>query len=502
MHACHGLCARRTGGDPAPRRAAATGYAQAHPRHLGRLPDPHSDASSRASWRATAISIFIGDYVESLGSSASKVRLAGLPGLLRHLHRHPPVGRGRGPASFMFLIVTAIAVAALLIFTLGAFADFDSGSGLDRASRSTPTPGPRRATTWLPFRACSAAYSLAFPLGDVVLPRRWRAYRSRPRRPATPRRGTLPQGLIALLVGGHPAGAGPAHLPRPRPARDGASTTYRTRATPSSRRCSAGEAKGDLTVFPWPFPSQLRGARQPRRRLLLPHLPRLAASCSPSLARAPPPASSPLTTEPQGALPGRCLVPGAPSASHSRRRPATAPRMLNVAVFGATISSRAVPLSHIVLRRTRTGASAPPYRTPGGVVTSSVASRAGPARRLVATFLVDEDAAFIALGVYAVAPRLFQPSNIEAPSGGSQPPRRRSSTALAESGSGAEDASDDARRARAGRRTTASIDTVLLGYRGHAGPAAGQALRRATPGPGGAARGGGVHAICWWSTWR
>ncbi|MFE2366210.1 amino acid permease, partial [Streptomyces virginiae] len=80
-------------------------------------------------------------------------------------------------------------------------------------------------------------------------------------------------------------------------------------------------------------------------------------------------------------------------------------RMLNIAVFGATISYALMALSHIVLRR-REPHLERPYRTPGGVLTSSVAFVLALSA-LVATFLVDKDAAFIALAVYAVALAYF-----------------------------------------------------------------------------------------------
>lgn len=80
-------------------------------------------------------------------------------------------------------------------------------------------------------------------------------------------------------------------------------------------------------------------------------------------------------------------------------------RMLNVAVFGATISYALMALSHLVLRR-REPELPRPYRTPGGALTSSVAFVLA-CSALVATFLVDRDAAFIALAVYAVALAYF-----------------------------------------------------------------------------------------------
>jgi ethanolamine permease len=80
-------------------------------------------------------------------------------------------------------------------------------------------------------------------------------------------------------------------------------------------------------------------------------------------------------------------------------------RMLNVAVFGATISYALMSLSHIVLRRREPGLERP-YRTPGGVLTSSVALVLA-CSALVATFLVDVTAALIALAVYVVAIAYF-----------------------------------------------------------------------------------------------
>ncbi len=76
-------------------------------------------------------------------------------------------------------------------------------------------------------------------------------------------------------------------------------------------------------------------------------------------------------------------------------------RMLNVAVFGATISYALMALSHVVLRW-REPRLRSPYRTPGGAVTSSLAL-ALACSALVATFVIDPKAALIALGVYGVA---------------------------------------------------------------------------------------------------
>ena len=75
-------------------------------------------------------------------------------------------------------------------------------------------------------------------------------------------------------------------------------------------------------------------------------------------------------------------------------------RLLNIAVFGATISYALMMLSHIVLRRSEPDLERP-YRTPGGVATSGVALVLA-VLAVIATFIVDPTAAFITLGVYVL----------------------------------------------------------------------------------------------------
>jgi ethanolamine permease len=80
-------------------------------------------------------------------------------------------------------------------------------------------------------------------------------------------------------------------------------------------------------------------------------------------------------------------------------------RMINIAVFGATVSYVLMNLSHIVLRSREPNLERP-YRTPGGVVTSGIALVLAAAA-VVATFFVDEKAAAITAGVYLVAVLYF-----------------------------------------------------------------------------------------------
>jgi ethanolamine permease len=79
--------------------------------------------------------------------------------------------------------------------------------------------------------------------------------------------------------------------------------------------------------------------------------------------------------------------------------------MINIAVFGATVSYVLMTLSHIILR-SREPQLERPYRTPGGVVTSGVACVLAVAA-VIATFFVDETAAGITAGIYVVALAYF-----------------------------------------------------------------------------------------------
>ncbi len=80
-------------------------------------------------------------------------------------------------------------------------------------------------------------------------------------------------------------------------------------------------------------------------------------------------------------------------------------KMLNIAVFGATVSYALMTLSHIVLRRTEPELERP-YTTPGGTVTSGIAFVLACAA-VVATFTVDEEAAGIAAIIFFIAIAYF-----------------------------------------------------------------------------------------------
>ena len=79
--------------------------------------------------------------------------------------------------------------------------------------------------------------------------------------------------------------------------------------------------------------------------------------------------------------------------------------LINIAVFGATVSYVLMMVSHIVLRR-REPDLVRPYRTPGGTVTTSVALVLAVAA-VVATFFVDQLAAGITALIFVAALAYF-----------------------------------------------------------------------------------------------
>lgn len=75
-------------------------------------------------------------------------------------------------------------------------------------------------------------------------------------------------------------------------------------------------------------------------------------------------------------------------------------KLINIAVFGATVSYVLMTLSHIVLRRREPGLERP-YRTPGGVGTTGIAFVLAVCA-VIATFFVDMVGAAITAGIFVV----------------------------------------------------------------------------------------------------
>ncbi|MFF1261264.1 MULTISPECIES: ethanolamine permease [unclassified Streptomyces] len=330
-----------------------------------------------------AISIFIGDYVESLGlfglASGWPVYLACFLVFIGiHLW-------GVGEALRFSFVVTGIAVAALLVFAVAAFTDFD-------ASRLNDIPvdtGAFGANSWLPMGLlgiwAAFPFGMWFFLGVEGVP----LAAEETKDPAR----TLPRAirwsmaiLVVLAVLTFLASSGA----RGSAAVQGAGNPLVEalqpggRATALSRIVNYAGLAGLVASF---FSLIYAGSRQLFALSRAGYLPRFLS----------------LTSRRKAPYLG-LLVPGAIGFALAAATGDGA-RMLNVAVFGATISYALMSLSHIVLRRREPGLERP-YRTPGGVLTSSVALVLACAA-LVATFLVDVTAALIALGVYAVAVGYF-----------------------------------------------------------------------------------------------
>lgn len=330
-----------------------------------------------------AISIFIGDYVESLGlfglESGWPVYLVCFA-LFIGIHLW-----GVGEALRFSLIVTAVAVAALLVFALGALSDFHV-AGLDDIPVDKGAVG---ANSWLPFGLlgiwAAFPFGMWFFLGVEGVPLAAEEAKDPVR--SMPRALALSMGILVLLAvvtffaaTGARGSAAIQEAGNPLVVAlqgDGAPTAL-------SRFVNYAGLAGLVASF---FSLIYAGSRQLFALSRAGYLPRFLS----------------LTSRRKSPYLG-LLIPGALGFALAAGT-GNGARMLNIAVFGATISYALMALSHIVLRRREPGL-ARPYRTPGGVATSSVAFVLALSA-LVATFLVDKDAALIALGVYVIALAYF-----------------------------------------------------------------------------------------------
>ncbi|GAA0495124.1 ethanolamine permease [Streptomyces sp. NPDC046215] len=330
-----------------------------------------------------AISLFIGDYVESLNlfglTSSWPVYLACFVVFIGiHLW-------GVGEALRFSFIVTGIAVAALLIFAAGAFTDFDAG----RLNDIAVDRDAFGASSWLPFGLlgiwASFPFGMWFFLGVEGVPLAAEETkdpaRTLPKAMATATGILLVLALLTFLAS---TGAGGADALKD--AGNPLVAALQTDGHPTTlgRIVNYAGLAGLVASF---FSLIYAGSRQLFALSRAGYLPRFLS----------------LTSRRKAPYLG-LLVPGALAFTLAATTGDGA-LMLNIAVFGATISYALMSLSHIVLRR-REPDLARPYRTPGGVVTSATAFVLACAA-LVATFLVDVTAALIALGVYAVAAAYF-----------------------------------------------------------------------------------------------
>ncbi|MEU9705882.1 ethanolamine permease [Streptomyces sp. NPDC047981] len=330
-----------------------------------------------------AISIFIGDYVESLGlfglESGWPVYLACFA-LFIGIHLW-----GVGEALRFSLIVTAIAVAALVIFALGALSDFHV-DGLNDIPADADAFG---ANSWLPYGLlgiwAAFPFGMWFFLGVEGVPLAAEEAKDPVR--SMPRALALSMGILVLLaVITFVAATGARGSAAIQEAGNPLVVALQGDGEPTalSRFVNYAGLAGLVASF---FSLIYAGSRQLFALSRAGYLPRFLS----------------LTSRRKSPYLG-LLIPGGIGFALAAGTGDGA-RMLNIAVFGATISYALMALSHIVLRR-REPDLPRPYRTPGGVVTSSVAFVLALSA-LVATFLVDKDAAFIALGVYVIALAYF-----------------------------------------------------------------------------------------------
>ncbi|MBT2459750.1 ethanolamine permease [Streptomyces sp. ISL-86] len=330
-----------------------------------------------------AIAIFIGDYVESLNlfglTSGWPVYLACFA-IFIGIHLW-----GVGEALRFSLVATAVAVLALIVFAVGAFTGFDASS-LDDIAVDTTAFG---TSSWLPLGVlgiwAAFPFGMWFFLGVEGVPLAAEEAKDPVR--SMPRALSISMGiliLLALITFLASTGARGADAIKDA----GNPLVVALEGDPGLSWLKTFVNYAGLAGLVASFFSLIyAGSRQLFALSRAGYLPRFLS----------------LTSKRKAPYLG-LLIPGAIGFALAAAT-GNGPRMLNIAVFGATISYALMALSHIVLRKREPGLPRP-YRTPGGIVTSSVAF-ALALSALVATFLVDKDAAFIALAVYAVALAYF-----------------------------------------------------------------------------------------------
>ncbi|HEV7871017.1 MAG TPA: ethanolamine permease [Modestobacter sp.] len=323
-----------------------------------------------------AIATFIGAYVESLGlfgiTDGWWVYLA-VYALFIGVHL-----LGVGEALKAMFVVTAIALLGLIVFLVGAIPQFDAGNLLD----ITPTDAAG-ASNFLPYGVIGIWAAFPFAIWFFLAVESVPLAAEEARDPAR----AMPRGIIAamavlvvlaVLMLVFTPGAG------------GSAAMAESGNPPVDALAAAGASGGLTRVVNYAglfglvasfFSIIYAYSRQTFALSRAGYLPR---SLSVTNAR----------KAPVLAL----LVPGAIGFVLSLTGQGAI--LLNMAVFGATVSYVLMMVSHIVLRR-REPDLPRPYRTPGGVATTGVALVLAAAA-VVATFLVDVTAALWTLAAYAL----------------------------------------------------------------------------------------------------
>ena len=330
-----------------------------------------------------AIAVFIGGYVEALGlfglTSGWPVFVACYV-IFVGIHLY-----GVGEALRVMFVITAIAVVALLVFVVGMIPQFDPGKLLD-----IPATDAAGASSFIPFGyagiLAAFVYGIWFFLAIEGVPLAAEEARD-------PKRD-MPRGIIAamlvllvfaaLMLLLAPGGAG--------------SSTIQSsdNPLPEALRAATGESSilADFVNY-----AGLAGLVASFFSIIYAYSRQLFA-----LSRA-------------GYLPRALSVTG------GRKTPILAlivpgviglllagitkdgALLINIAVFGATVSYVLMMVSHIVLRRREPDLERP-YRTPGGTLTTGVALVLAVCA-VIATFFVDVRAAGITAAIFLVALAYF-----------------------------------------------------------------------------------------------
>ncbi len=331
-----------------------------------------------------AIVVFIGGYVESLGILGIE---SGWPVYLVFYAIFVGVHLiGVGEALKVTFVITAIAVVALLVFALGMVGDFDSSN----LTNIAPDDSKAGSSDFLPFGYAGIWAAFPFAIWFFL------AIEGVPlaaEETDNPKRD-MPRGLIAgmliLLVFA-------ALMLTIAPGAGGADTIQ---DSDNPLPAAIDDAKGEGT-FLSDFVNYvgLAGLIASFFSIIYAYSRQLfALSRAGYLPKA-------LSVTSGRKVPWLALLVPAAVGFLLAAITKDGATMINIAVFGATVSYVLMMLSHIVLR-SREPDLERPYRTPGGTLTTGVALVLAVAA-VVATFLVDTTAALITLGVYAAAALYF-----------------------------------------------------------------------------------------------
>ncbi|HVK23972.1 MAG TPA: ethanolamine permease [Actinokineospora sp.] len=336
-----------------------------------------------------AIAVFIGGYVESLGlfglTNSWPVYLACyLIFIGIHL-------RGVGEALRVMFAITAVAVVALVAFVIGMVPKFDAGKLLD-----IPATDAVGASAFLPFGFAGVLASLVFGIWFFLAVEGVPLAAEEARDP----KRDMPRGIIAamaaltvfaaLILLVTPGGAGSAALGASNnPLVDAVKIAYGGQNALSQIINYIGLA-GLVASF---FSIIYAYSRQLFALSRAGYLPRWLSKTGERKT-------------PYMAL----IVPGTigfalATILAARDAAAAGALLINIAVFGATVSYVLLNLSHIVLRRREPNLERP-YRTPGGALTTGVALVLAVAA-VIATFLVDVVASAITGGIFLAALAYF-----------------------------------------------------------------------------------------------